>query len=136
MLRDTCLSCVLKHLSQAYVLLSEYNDDPIEFEEHFFYAIGHLAEACDESKKDYPLLGAVLRATRRKLQEEDEYWPEFKWLFRWVRRLGLLVNNEEVEQEEMEDIIQKCIAPILDYLPEEEEEEEKEKPKKVLKNKK
>jgi len=135
MLRDTCLSCVLKHLSQAYVLLSEYFDDPIEFEEHFFYAIGHLAEACDESKKDYPLLGAVLRATRRKLQEEDDYWPEFKWLFRWVRRLGLLVNNEEVEQEEMEDIIQKCIAPILDYLPEE-EEEEKEKPKKVLKNKK
>ena len=131
MLRNSCLSCVLKHCSQAYVLLSEYFDDPIGFEEHFFYAIGHLAEACDESKKDYPLLGAVLRATRRKLQEEDEYWPEFKWLFRWVRRLGLLVNNEEVEQEELEDIIQKCIAPILNYLPE--EEEEKEKPKKVAK---
>ena len=135
MLRETCLSCVLKHLSQSYVLLSEYFDDPIEFEEHFFYAIGHLAEACDESKKDYPLLGAVLRATRRKLQEEDEYWPDFKPLFRWVRRLGLLVNNEEVDQEELESYISQSIAPILDYLPEEEEEEEK-KIKKVLKNKK
>ncbi len=111
-------------------MLLEYYDDSVEFEEYFEYAVGELALACDEAKLEYPFLGQVLRATRRKLQEEEDYWPNFKSLFRWVRRLRLLVNEEEVDQEEFEGYIAESVAPIMEYLSEEEEEE---KPKKVAK---
>jgi hypothetical protein len=45
MMRMACLECVVKHVGQALVLMSEAEKG---YPHYYIYAIGHLAEAEDE----------------------------------------------------------------------------------------
>ena len=44
-MREYCLDCVIKHLSQAFVLQIECESG---YRKHIFLVIGHLAEASEE----------------------------------------------------------------------------------------
>ena len=57
---------------QALVLLGEANQG---YPEHFFIAIGHLAEAGDEMVKDYPEVAGRIREERLKLWSDRNYCP-------------------------------------------------------------
>lgn len=57
---------------QALVLLGEANQG---YPEHFFLAIGHLAEASDELVQKYPEQANSVRAERLKLWADRNYAP-------------------------------------------------------------
>ena len=72
--RETCLFCVSKHLSQSIILMSEVKKG---YPMHLWYAVGHLAEAEDESVIKQPKLSAQIRKVRLALMgQEGEYKPE------------------------------------------------------------
>lgn len=66
-MRFSCLHCTLKHVGQACVLLSEYMKDTDKYFTHFGLAIGHLAEAEDESISKYPGFAESIRGERLRL---------------------------------------------------------------------
>ncbi len=57
---------------QALVLLGEANQG---YPEHFFLAIGHLAEAADELIQKYPEQANSVRSERLKLWSDRSYSP-------------------------------------------------------------
>jgi len=114
MSRTRCLDCTRKHLSQAYVLLNEYADDPVEFEEHFWYAMGHLAEAADECKG--LVLSHLIRAHRRRMQDDDEYWIDFKPLLRLANRYAFDEIGVEYDRNEFDSLMEEVKKPVQDYL--------------------
>jgi len=68
-MRDCCLSCCKKHIGQAIVLLCEsVKGYPL----HKWLALGHLAEAEDETSRKYPAFAGRIRQARIKI-ENDEY---------------------------------------------------------------
>lgn len=69
-LRNSCLSCVRKHLAQALVLMGEVRQG---YPAYRWIAIGHMAEAGDECCKDYPKLAAAIRAERLKYMADPDY---------------------------------------------------------------
>jgi hypothetical protein len=76
LLRPTCLQCVAKHLGQACVLLRETCKG---YPEHYFIAIGHLAEAEDECVMKYPGLAAFLRDLRLQLEDDAGFREVYPW---------------------------------------------------------
>jgi hypothetical protein len=67
-MRETCLFCVSKHLSQAIVLVTETcTGYPL----HIWFAIGHLAEAETESVSEYPEFAQKIRKVRLTLMGQD-----------------------------------------------------------------
>lgn len=111
--REVCLDCTRKHLSQAHVLLNEFADDPIEFEEHFWYAMGHLAEASDECKGFK--LSNLIRAHRRKMIDDPDYWIDFKPLIRLATRYAYLVNGETLP-DDFEELYKASSKTVEEYL--------------------
>lgn len=71
-MRKPCRECAQKHLMQALVLLGEAN---LGYHEHFFVAIGHLAEASDELVAQYPEIASRIRDERLKLWDDRSYSP-------------------------------------------------------------
>jgi len=63
-LRPSCLECVKKHIAQAIILLKESISG---YPEHLWLAIGHLAEAEEESIKNYPQFADKIRKDRLEL---------------------------------------------------------------------
>lgn len=60
-MRPACRDCVLKHISQAIVLLTESEKGyPI----HRWLAVGHLAEAEDESVAEWLDISEAVRTAR------------------------------------------------------------------------
>ena len=73
-MRESCRECACKHIAQARVLLLETNNG---YQEHYWFAMGHLAEAEDELVKDFPDQTALVRAERLKLQEDRNHEVPF-----------------------------------------------------------
>ncbi len=71
-MRESCLYCVSKHVSQAVVLLMEA---PQGYPSHRWLAIGHLGEAADESILEYPEISKKIRDVRLRLMDQE---PGFK----------------------------------------------------------
>ena len=72
-MRETCLLCVSKHISQAIVLLLEAGKG---YPLHLWFAVGHLAEAEDESLLEFPQLSEVIREIRIRLMgQTDKFKP-------------------------------------------------------------
>jgi len=109
-----CLDCVRKHFGQAYVLLNEYADDPEFFEEHFWYAMGHLGEASDESKG--LALSTIIRAHRRRMEEDEEYWIDFKPLIRLATRYAYQEIGVETDPDEFKALLEEVQLPVKDFL--------------------
>lgn len=74
--RPSCLKCVRKHLSQAHALLCEMKKG---YPEHYFFAIGHMAEAEDECVMDHPGLAAYIRNLRMQLEADAEFAKAMPW---------------------------------------------------------
>lgn len=81
--RDTCINCVAKHLGQAHALLAETCKG---FPEHYWFAIGHFAEAEDECIMRFPALAAFIRDQRKQLEKDADYREKMPWptIFRQV----------------------------------------------------
>jgi hypothetical protein len=73
-MRESCKTCACKHISQARALLLEMNKG---YPEHYWFAMGHLAEAEDELMKEHPELGTKVREERLKLEQDKKYWINF-----------------------------------------------------------
>ena len=65
-MRPSCLDCCRKHLAQAEVLMLEARKGYIA---HAWLAVGHMAEAEDETIDDFPELTARIREERLKYME-------------------------------------------------------------------
>jgi len=68
--RDSCLGCVRKHLSQALVLMHEVKQG---YPLHRWIAVGHMGEAADEALKKYPKLANEIREQRLKYMANAKY---------------------------------------------------------------
>jgi len=73
-MRESCRECACKHIAQARVLLLERDKG---YPAHYWFAMGHLAEAEDELVKDFPEEAALVRAERMKLQKNRDYEMPF-----------------------------------------------------------
>ena len=60
-MRPSCLDCCRKHLAQAEILMLEARKGYVV---HSWLAVGHLAEAEDETLEDYPDLSELIREER------------------------------------------------------------------------
>jgi len=69
-MRDSCLDCTRKHLSQALVLATEARQG---YAAHRWIVIGHMGEAADESVKEYPALAAEIRKHRLAYMKDKDY---------------------------------------------------------------
>jgi hypothetical protein len=82
-------------LGQARALLAEArNGYPL----HFWYALGHLAEAQDEISVGYPSLAERIRRERKKLERRPDSVVEFDTLVEEVSCVaGLLVQSGDLK---------------------------------------
>lgn len=71
--RPPCADCTRKHISQAIILINESHQG---YPAHRWLAIGHLAEAADESIGKWPSVAFELREERLKLMEDPMYIPD------------------------------------------------------------
>ena len=88
-----------KHLGSAHILLEEYATG--DYDVHFWYAIGHMAEAESESIADYPELAALIRIERVKMI--DEPLIEIASKFAEGEINARKKNKEEVSSEQESD---------------------------------
>ena len=64
-IREPCIACVMKHLAQARAIAAETcKGYPL----HFFFALGHLAEAEDEALHEYPAVTDMIRHARKNFE--------------------------------------------------------------------
>jgi len=86
-------------LAQASILLEEYATG--DYDVHFWYAIGHMAEAESESIAEYPELAALVRIERIKMMENEGYFTDFEPLIEMASKLAEGETNarEETEKE-------------------------------------
>ena len=69
-MRKSCLDCARKHVAQAEILLQE---SVLGYPEHFWLAIGHLAEAETELTHQWLHLAIMIREHRLALIAGTEY---------------------------------------------------------------
>lgn len=69
-MRDSCIECIMKHIGQAVVLLHETTKG---YAYHLVYVVGHLAEAEDESVKDFPELSDRIHLLRKSILKGESY---------------------------------------------------------------
>ena len=77
LMRNSCLSCALKHITQSSILLSESEKG---YPNHYWYSLGHLAEAEDELVKDFPDLANIIRNARIVLEKDRSSIPDYNYL--------------------------------------------------------
>jgi hypothetical protein len=68
-MRETCLLCVSKHISQAIILLTEA---VLGYPLHLWFAVGHLAEAETECLNEFPILALKIREARSRLMGQSD----------------------------------------------------------------
>ena len=102
-MREVCLFCVSKHLSQAIVLTLESVQG---YSEHIWLAIGHLGEAADECVAKYPEFAAEIRKVRMALmgQEGVFHTKDLMELLREARKIAAKHNSISEEERIMKII--------------------------------
>ena len=93
-MRKTCLSCTLKHLSQAMILIMESIKEPEKYDWHRYIACGHMAEAEDECLVDYPYISQEIRQ-KRILVELNEYEKATlaAWFEDFIKKISVLIDD-------------------------------------------
>jgi len=71
-MREVCLFCALKHLSQALILIQESRQG---YPLHRWLAVGHMAEASDELLDGYPELANHIRKVRVRYTDNSAFSP-------------------------------------------------------------
>jgi hypothetical protein len=95
-MRETCIFCVSKHISQAIVLVAESAKG---YPFHIWLAVGHLAEAEDECISEFCGLSEKIRKIRLALMGQKGKF-EHKSLMNlliYVRRLAETFNKVKEE---------------------------------------
>lgn len=82
-MRTSCLYCVRKHLSQAWVLRGECAQG---YPQHRVLVIGHLAEAADEAAQRFPDLAKAIRKERLAYEKDKDYCPDFARLTKLLEK--------------------------------------------------
>ncbi len=103
-MRETCLFCVSKHISQAIVLVCEAGKG---YPYHLWIAVGHLAEAEDECMNDFFNISQDIRKVRMALMGQEGLFKknDLMDLLIEVRTAAAFIN--EIEEP-------KRILKILD----------------------
>lgn len=83
-MRNSCLSCALKHLAQSSILLSESVKG---YPNHFWFSLGHLAEAEDELVKDFPQMSNMIRDNRVALEKDNKFKIDFDLIIEKISKL-------------------------------------------------
>ena len=94
-MRPSCLDCARKHLAQAMILTNEAR---MGYPIHFWYAVGHLAEASDELLAVFPKEAEDIREERLKYQKSPEYSIPYDKLIKHLTSLEHVLTEEEEEQ--------------------------------------
>lgn len=97
--RESCVLCACKHVAQARVLLLEALRG---YPEHYWFAMGHLAEAEEELVKDFSVLADMVRSHRKKLEEDQSYRIPFGTVILEIAGQGdaaLSARIQEIERE-------------------------------------
>jgi len=100
-MRPVCLDCVRKHLAQASILLEEYATG--DYDVHFWYAMGHMAEAESESMSEYPELAALIRIERVRMIDTEGYFTDFEPLIDMASKFAEGEIDARGEGEEAEE---------------------------------
>jgi hypothetical protein len=102
-MRETCLFCVSKHISQAIILTTE---SVLGYPLHYWLAIGHLAEAETESVMEFPEIAKEIRTARCALMgQEGIFKPDsLMKLLETVRKIAESYN-EKPEAQWINEII-------------------------------
>jgi len=74
--RPSCLHCVEKHISAALVALSEVEAG---YPAHRLLVIGHLHEASEEAREEYPELADLIRQIRLNYCASGEFPTIYEW---------------------------------------------------------
>lgn len=69
MSRISCLDCVRKHLSQASILMDE---SALGYPHHKWFAVGHLAEAESECRREHLEFAKEIRKCRLAIMNGNE----------------------------------------------------------------
>lgn len=97
-MRESCIYCVSKHISQAIVLVIE---SALGYPLHIWYAVGHLAEAETESLHGFSDLAEEIRAVRVKLMGQEPGFDPLSLvkLLERVRETAAIINGyDETER--------------------------------------
>ena len=76
--REPCIDCARKHIAQAIILLGEAE---LGYPKHRWLAIGHLAEASEETVGRWPALANELRVERLAMMGDLQYVPMLETFF-------------------------------------------------------
>ncbi|HEX2925039.1 MAG TPA: hypothetical protein VHP38_02075 [Ruminiclostridium sp.] len=108
-MRETCLFCVSKHVSQSIVLVTECCQG---YPSHIWIAIGHLAEAETESCSEFPELACEIRKVRLALmgQEGTFKHTDLMDLLKEVRSIAEATNGI-TEEERIKHILYPAQKP-------------------------
>lgn len=96
-------------------MLEEYATG--DYDVHFWYAVGHMAEAESECMGKYPELASAIREERIAMIDNNEYFTDFEPL---IQAATILSNQEMTEnvvkQESDERIHQEKIEEDEDGM--------------------
>lgn len=108
-MRPTCLDCAGKHLAQACVLLKETKTGYPTFR---WFVIGHLAEAEEETVRDYPELANEIREYRTEWDADETTIIPFEDLLSKVEELLM----EEAERSAVDPGDETAVIPRIAEL--------------------
>lgn len=91
MLREPCPRCAMKHVAQARALFKESKKG---YPHHYWYALGHLAEAEDELEGIMPAEMEQVRAARKEWEQDMAKVPDFEFLLYAIAKGACLPEVE------------------------------------------
>lgn len=114
-MRPSCLDCCRKHLAQAEVLMLEARKGYVV---HSWLAVGHLAEAEDETLQEYPEVAETIREERIKYIESlnnitrENYIETFYNIdtLSMIEEITDLVLEREIQEIEAESKTKKSVS--------------------------
>lgn len=110
-MRPTCLECAGKHLAQACELIKEMSTGYPAFK---WYVIGHLAEAEEETVRDYPDLANEIREYRVEWSDLQTLIIPFEELFARIDELLIKESEDDGDANETQKIPQMDEFPIAE----------------------
>jgi hypothetical protein len=112
---DSCLNCVLKHLSQAMIIHEE--ELPMGYPKHIYRVFGHLAEASRESIALYPGLANAIRGHRLALLDDRSRVIPYQGLLDYTEMLLTCLDQNLPIPGVPEDLVVQDAKPEHKLVP-------------------
>jgi len=114
MVRESCVLCAVKHIAQARALSLEI---PKGYEEHYYFAMGHLAEAEDELEKRFAGLAGLVRRERKSWEADPAYSMPWTWLVLLVAHKGRDAELKQIRLIEAE-VSEQTVEELTSWFTE------------------